>query len=242
MSKKMYTEGYIQNIANAIREKNGSADLYLVSEMADAILAIPTGDSGDITYERELVEEWDFTQSLTGSEGNTFTCNGDGAMFTLNSGIIFGSSGSPNVIIPAGDVLGNDGTNIDFEIDSTYTNETYAFNNSQNMLVSFSDASATGNGIEWLPNDGLYVQRYPRTKISPNVTQKGFCKRLCFSLSDSSTDVYGYNHYIGQVSNGYWQGDLVNTLASGYIRIGGTNSYAALRNVIVTGFRIYRKT
>lgn len=40
MSKKMYTEEYIQAIADAIREKNKSEETYTVSEMADAIRAI----------------------------------------------------------------------------------------------------------------------------------------------------------------------------------------------------------
>lgn len=43
MSKKLYTESYIQNIADAIREKNGSTDKYMVGRMADAILDIQTG-------------------------------------------------------------------------------------------------------------------------------------------------------------------------------------------------------
>ena len=43
MSKKLYTESYIQNIADAIREKNGLTRKYMVGEMALAISEIPTG-------------------------------------------------------------------------------------------------------------------------------------------------------------------------------------------------------
>lgn len=43
MSMKLYSDVDIQNIANAIREKNGSADTYKVSEMAEAIENIPSG-------------------------------------------------------------------------------------------------------------------------------------------------------------------------------------------------------
>lgn len=39
MAKRMYTEEYIQDIANAIREINGKTDTYKVSEMADEIRA-----------------------------------------------------------------------------------------------------------------------------------------------------------------------------------------------------------
>ena len=42
MSKKLYEEGNIQNIASAIRNKLGVSDTYLTSEMADAILSITT--------------------------------------------------------------------------------------------------------------------------------------------------------------------------------------------------------
>lgn len=43
MSKKLYTEAYIQNIADAIREKNGLTRKYMVGEMAQAIQNIPAG-------------------------------------------------------------------------------------------------------------------------------------------------------------------------------------------------------
>lgn len=42
MANKMYEESSIQDIANAIREKNGNADTYKVSQMGDAIRDIPT--------------------------------------------------------------------------------------------------------------------------------------------------------------------------------------------------------
>ena len=43
MSKKLYEESHIQNIADSIRGKNGLSDTYKVSEMANAIDNIPTG-------------------------------------------------------------------------------------------------------------------------------------------------------------------------------------------------------
>lgn len=43
MANKLYEEDNIQAIANAIRSKNGSSDTYTVSEMAQAVLDIPTG-------------------------------------------------------------------------------------------------------------------------------------------------------------------------------------------------------
>lgn len=43
MALKLYSDTDIQNIANAIRGKNGSSNTYKVSQMASAITAIPTG-------------------------------------------------------------------------------------------------------------------------------------------------------------------------------------------------------
>lgn len=48
MALKLYNESDIQDIADAIRGKNGSSDTYKVSEMADAIDDIPTGGGGDV--------------------------------------------------------------------------------------------------------------------------------------------------------------------------------------------------
>lgn len=48
MTKKLYPEESVSDIAAAIREKNGSSTTYNVSEMGDAIRAIPTSStSGD---------------------------------------------------------------------------------------------------------------------------------------------------------------------------------------------------
>lgn len=47
MGKKLYEETNIQNIANAIRAKNGSTDTYLTSEMAAAITALVVGGESE---------------------------------------------------------------------------------------------------------------------------------------------------------------------------------------------------
>lgn len=47
MSKKLYEETDIQNIADSIREKNGLTTTYKVSEMAQAIKDIPLGSGSD---------------------------------------------------------------------------------------------------------------------------------------------------------------------------------------------------
>lgn len=61
MAVKLYTEAYIQNIANAIREKNGLTTRYKVGQMANAILNIPTG--GDLLALMTGSEQFDLTDS-----------------------------------------------------------------------------------------------------------------------------------------------------------------------------------
>ena len=45
MTKKLYPEESVSDIAAAIREKNGSSTTYNVSEMGDAVRAIPVNDT-----------------------------------------------------------------------------------------------------------------------------------------------------------------------------------------------------
>jgi hypothetical protein len=54
MANKLYDETAIQNIANAIREKNGSTNTYKIAEMADGILAIKViSNESNTTYVKE---------------------------------------------------------------------------------------------------------------------------------------------------------------------------------------------
>lgn len=43
MAQKLYTEQYIEDIADAIRSKSGSSDTYTVGQMAQAIEDLPSG-------------------------------------------------------------------------------------------------------------------------------------------------------------------------------------------------------
>ena len=53
MAKVLVTDTHLTDIANAIRDKNGSTDTYKPSEMANAISNIETGGGG-ITPSGEL--------------------------------------------------------------------------------------------------------------------------------------------------------------------------------------------
>lgn len=54
MSKKLYEESSIQDIANAIREKNESTTTYKVAEMGAAVRNLSTGDDEDAIIQRTI--------------------------------------------------------------------------------------------------------------------------------------------------------------------------------------------
>ena len=56
MANKLYEETDIQNIANAIREKAGTADTFKVSEMADAVANIQTGSVEKDVFTYQLID------------------------------------------------------------------------------------------------------------------------------------------------------------------------------------------
>lgn len=64
MSKAIITESKLTAIADAIREKTGTADLMTVDEMATEITNLPTGGSGTGKY-ADAVINLGFTSTLT---------------------------------------------------------------------------------------------------------------------------------------------------------------------------------
>lgn len=78
MSKKIYEETSVQNIANAIRQKNGDESAkYKIGDMASAILALPSGgelisvygtENGTYYPNNSILGEWQFNDSLNASE------------------------------------------------------------------------------------------------------------------------------------------------------------------------------
>lgn len=64
MAMKLYTESSVQNIADAIRLKNGLSSKYTISQMAQAVRDIPLG--GNISQYRAI---------LDGTISGSFTCD-----------------------------------------------------------------------------------------------------------------------------------------------------------------------
>lgn len=110
---KLYEETDIQNIANAIREKTGTADTFKVSEMANAVSNIKTNNGNtlisskcfDIQFESEV--DYIDVSKLTWYQGNKFGKEGESIndfitnsadtriyseLFPITKGLIFNNS------------------------------------------------------------------------------------------------------------------------------------------------------
>lgn len=73
MSKKLYEEFSIQDIANAIRSKNGTTDTYKVSEMASAINDISVGSSDAVLYTPQTLTDAQKLQARTNIGASDFS-------------------------------------------------------------------------------------------------------------------------------------------------------------------------
>lgn len=66
MSKVIVTESYLEDIADAIREKTGGSDIYTPAEMAAAIIELPTG--GGNNYSTVAQQVMDFSHGEATSQ------------------------------------------------------------------------------------------------------------------------------------------------------------------------------
>ena len=101
MSKVLITEQYLNDIANAIRNKNNTASTYTPSQMATAIANIPSGSGTNINNQDKTVTPSATQQIITADSGYTglgnITILGDNNLTSNNiaNGIsIFGVTGS----------------------------------------------------------------------------------------------------------------------------------------------------
>ena len=79
MANKLYSEGAVQNIADAIRQKNGLSSTYKISQMAQAILDLPSGGGGGLELitneQRKALSVVSGSYSNIGSHAFTYCSN-----------------------------------------------------------------------------------------------------------------------------------------------------------------------
>lgn len=57
MANKLYEESSVQDIANAIRSKNGSTNKYKIAEMGGAVMELPIGSSDAVLYTAQTLTD-----------------------------------------------------------------------------------------------------------------------------------------------------------------------------------------
>ena len=101
MAKVLISDQYLTNIANAIRNKNGSQNTYTPAQMASAITAI-SGESAPVLQNKTITPSAN-QQIITADNGydglESITINGDTNLISSNilAGVnIFGVTGNIN--------------------------------------------------------------------------------------------------------------------------------------------------
>lgn len=136
-------------IADAIRAKTGDSGLITPDQMAEAIGDISVG-TDDITWSRELVDEWDFTESLTSKVyEKSFVI--DGADISRSSeGIVFNTNSTDQTVYSEDfhELPISDWSKIDIEIEA----EAYASTQGARAFYSFwaSPKSAYSCGLQFM--------------------------------------------------------------------------------------------
>ena len=96
MAKKLYEEASVQDIAAAIREKNGGTETYKVAQMGDAVRAIPSKDNiihADIPdyVKMEALEVAKKVQAVRTSESIVFIAASDAHQLDTSADIVAGN-------------------------------------------------------------------------------------------------------------------------------------------------------
>lgn len=82
MGNKLYEESSVQDIANAIRSKNGSTNKYKIAEMGGAVMELPIGSSDAVLYTAQTLTDAQKKQARENVDAaGAFVVNG-----TINQG------------------------------------------------------------------------------------------------------------------------------------------------------------
>lgn len=193
MANKLYDETSIQNIANAIRSKNGSSDSYTVGQMAQAITDLPTGGESDITWDRELVDEWDFTESLISKiYEKSFIISGANISRT-SEGIVFNTNSTDQTVYSEDfhELPVSDWSKIDIEL------EIYAPGSTQSMRALFSVWSSPKNtyslGLQFagLADGFKWINTTYVTPPANFTNIESAARELCLNLENGNLYTHG---------------------------------------------------
>jgi len=193
MANKLYDETSIQNIANAIRSKNGSSDSYTVGQMAQAITDLPTGGESDITWDRELVDEWDFTESLISKNHNkSFVI--DGADITRTSeGIYFGTNSTDQTVYSPDlhELPVTDWSKIDIELEVEAVGSTQSMRALFSVWSSVKNAYSLGLQFAGLADGFKWINTTYVTPPANFTNIESAARQLCLNLETGNLYTHG---------------------------------------------------
>lgn len=153
MAMKLYNDSDIQDIADAIRAKNGLAATYKVSEMAAAIGAIPTGGSIKAEFVTVTVDA-NKTSVYNILTGNQFLAD----HYADNGAFVF-LVALDNITV-TDSVLVNMASNIQFANSNTYGFGIRSYNGGIALIgvaKSLASKDAVYNGCMYYENGSLKV-------------------------------------------------------------------------------------
>jgi hypothetical protein len=171
MGNKLYNETAIQNIASSIRNKNGSQNTYKVSQMAQAILDLPTGGQ---SYNNGKNNFWVYISEAGGSvsikvetEGDIIDW-GDGTVETSTGTYTGHTYTNAGVYIISADSIynayGNNGDSIYAELNNA-TSSIYSLSGNRLFKLRLNNPSFTS-----LPSNTLQSKAVLQIVDAPYLT------------------------------------------------------------------------
>ena len=228
MALKLYSDSDIQDIADAIRGKNGTQNTYKVSQMAAAITAIPTGGGSDTPYLYV-----DKTGALIVPSGATSYVS-DGLMIHLD-GIDNTGSGHSSSATTWADLSGNghdatvgDSYRVvnDKYVQITRTLElaqalTYANVKHIEMIIKLDGTSSTQCVAPWTNDNAVYIKSAKlqySSSASKGITLSTDICALSFSTTAGLTTAYldGTEPTLDSSTTGTWGSTAFGTRLFGY--------------------------
>lgn len=142
MANKAYSETAIQDIADAIREKNGSTDTYTVAQMGAAVRSLSSGGGGGY-QSGDVVKAWQSTD------------------MTVASGYSSVSVQYGTAVVNTDGVLSLGGTTGTLSISSV---DSLATLKGKYCIPKTSSYGTTATDIYWIPEDATFTSSGSTTK------------------------------------------------------------------------------
>lgn len=192
----------------------------------------PQGDAwGDITWEKELIEAWDFTKSLEGSAGDSFIIT-SGASRTAD-GLVFNGSGPTVACDLKQRVL--DWRDIGILLECEYD----GWNDSTFHQVSFFGCDGA---LFEMYDDRAFNQVFPRDYYSPDVKQKMIFRKI---YVDSANGLFSFNRFMASSNSTARLFEIFNDkIRDGQFQflLGGYNNYGTPPSgFTITKLEIYKR-